>query len=120
MESAPEVRDQLRRQALSLREEIPEAFRAFADLSRTTMGDGELPAATKEFAALAISIVKECDGCVVAHLRNLIRLGATRRQVAELAGVTIMMDGGPGTVWGPRALAAYDELVAEASGSPKR
>jgi len=120
MDAAPQTRDVLRQQALSLRQEIPEVFRAFGELSRSSMADGDLPALTKEYAALAISMVKECDGCIVAHLRNLIRLGATRRQIAELAGVAIMMDGGPGTVWGPRTLAAYDELVAEASGSPKR
>jgi AhpD family alkylhydroperoxidase len=115
MDSAPQTRDQLRAQALELRQEIPEVYRAFAELSRASMSDGELPALTKEMAAFAIAIVKECDGCVVAHAKALIRLGATRHQVAELIGVAIMMDGGPGTVWGPRALAAYDELVAEAS-----
>jgi hypothetical protein len=26
-------------------------------------------------------------------------------------GVVIMMNGGPGTVWGPRALAAYGEFA---------
>jgi alkylhydroperoxidase/carboxymuconolactone decarboxylase family protein YurZ len=48
-------------------------------------------------------------------VRNLVRLGATRRQISELCGVAIMMDGGPGTVWGPRALAIYDELHLERS-----
>jgi AhpD family alkylhydroperoxidase len=115
MDSATQTRDRLRAQALELREEIPEVYRAFAELSRASMGDGELPALTKEMAALAISIVKECDGCVIAHARALVRLGATRRQVSELIAVTIMMDGGPATVWGPRALAAYDELVAESA-----
>jgi hypothetical protein len=28
-------------------------------------------------------------------------------------GVAIMMNGGPGTVWGPRALRSYDEAVAD-------
>jgi AhpD family alkylhydroperoxidase len=121
MDHAPEIRDSLRAQALSLRAEIPEVFSAYARLSQAATAEGELPALTKEFAALAIALVKECDGCIVAHLRSLIRMGATRRQVAELTGVAIAMDGGPGTVWGPRALAAYDELVEEAaSGSPKR
>jgi AhpD family alkylhydroperoxidase len=113
MDTAPQTRDQLRAQALELRQEIPEVYRAFAELSRASMADGELPALTKEMAAFAVAIVKECDGCVVAHAKALIRLGATRRQVAELIAVTIMMDGGPATVWGPRALAAYDELFAE-------
>jgi hypothetical protein len=28
-----------------------------------------------------------------------------------MIGVTIMMNGGPGTVWGPRALAAFHEFA---------
>jgi hypothetical protein len=36
--------------------------------------------------------------------------------VAEALGVTIMMDGGPGTVWAARALAAFDEYDTAAGG----
>ncbi len=115
MDSAKETQEKLRGPARALRDEIPDVFRAYGELSRAAMADGELSDLTKEFAALAIAIVKQCDGCIVAHVRNLVRLGATRHQVAELCGVAIMMDGGPGTVWGPRSLAAYDELVAERS-----
>ena len=40
-------------------------------------------------------------------------LGVMRDQVAEVLGVVILMNGGPGTVWGPRALRAFDEALAE-------
>ena len=126
METVHEIRDELRGSAKSLREEIPEVLAAYARLATASLSDGELPSITKEFAALAIAITKECDGCIVAHVRNLRRLGATRHQVAELIGVTILMNGGPGTVWGPRALAAFDQVVAAASesaadaGGPKK
>lgn len=117
MDHAPAIRDELRRKARSMREEVPEVFSAYARLSAAATATGDLDELTKEYASLAIAIVKHCDGCIVAHVRNLIRLGATRTQVAELCAVAIVMDGGPGTVWGPRALAAYDELVAESTGS---
>jgi AhpD family alkylhydroperoxidase len=120
MYGARELQTQLRAQALELRSEIPEVYRAYAQLSTAAFADGALPSLTKEFAGLAIAIVKECDGCVAAHVRTLVRLGATRAQVAEIAGVAIAMDGGPGTVWGPRALAAYDEFAAASSDSEKR
>ena len=36
--------------------------------------------------------------------------------VAILAmGVVILMNGGPGTVWGPRALAAFEDFAGEVS-----
>ena len=43
------------------------------------------------------------------------RVGATTEEVAEMIGVAISMNGGPGTVWGPRALAAFGEFSPPAS-----
>ena len=85
-----------------------------AALSRAAMGDGALDAATKELIALAIAITRECDGCVAAHARGAARRGATRAEVAEMIGVAIAMNGGPGTVWGPRALEAFDQFSSPA------
>lgn len=103
--------------AKALRAEIPEVMGAFAQLSRSAMAEGELTTATKELIALAIAITRECDGCVVAHARGAARRGATRSQVAEMIGVTILMNGGPGTVWGPRALEAFDQFSANVPAS---
>jgi len=100
--------------ASELRREIPEVMAAFASLASVSMGDGELEAKTKELIALAIAVTKECDGCIAAHARGAVRRGATRSEVAEMIGVTIMMNGGPGTVWGPRALEAFDQFSASA------
>src|SRR5215472_17350489 len=75
------------------------------------MGDGALPAGVKELIALAIAATKECDGCVAAHARSAARQGVTDSEVAEAMGVVILMNGGPGTVWGPRALAAFEEFA---------
>lgn len=113
MEHIHEIREELRQPALDLRSEIPEVFRAFGDLSRSAMADGEISTGFKELVALAIAATRECDGCVAAHARGAARAGMTRRQVAEVLGVVILMNGGPGTVWGPRALRAFDEAVAE-------
>lgn len=74
---------------------------------------GELPAKIKELIALAIAVTRECDGCVAAHARGAARRGATAQEVAETMGVAILMNGGPGTVWGPRAYAAFQEYAAE-------
>ena len=123
MQKAHEIREELRAPALELRHEIPEVLRAHAEMSRAAMAEGELSSLTKELAAIAIAITRECDGCIVAHARQLVRLAATRRQVAELIGVAIMMNGGPGTVWGPRALAAFDQSLEEFAapeGSPNK
>ena len=62
--------------------------------------EGALDIKTKELIALSIAIKRECDGCIAAHGRNLARLGATAEEVAEMIGVAITMNGGPGLVWG--------------------
>ncbi len=108
-----EVRDELRPSALALRTLIPEVMRGYAELSRAAMSPGELSSATKELLALAIAVTRECDGCIVSHARSAVRAGVTRQALAEAMGVAIMMNGGPGTVWGPRALRSYDEAVAD-------
>lgn len=112
MESNDAVRNELRDPALALRGLIPDVMKGYAEMSRAAMTDGALGAATKELIALAIAVTRECDGCVVSHARSAARAGVTREQIAEMAGVSIMMNGGPGTVWGPRALRAFDEALA--------
>jgi AhpD family alkylhydroperoxidase len=105
--------DELAAQGRALRELIPAVYTANAGLSRAVMGDGALTRRAKELIALAISVTRECDGCINSHARGAVRAGASREEVAEAMGVAIYMNGGPGTVWGPRALAAFDELSAE-------
>ena len=112
MNSMDEIREELRQPALDLRALIPDVWKNFGALSLAAMTEGELPRVTKELLAMVISITRECDGCIVAHTRGALREGASRQQVAEAIGVAIAMNGGPGTVWGPRALHAYDEAVA--------
>ena len=110
-----ESQELLAAQGRKLREAIPNVYAAHGAMQRAVMVDAALTRRTKELIALAISVTRECDGCIVSHARGAARAGATRDEVAETMGVAIYMNGGPGTVWGPRALAAYDEMVAEHS-----
>jgi AhpD family alkylhydroperoxidase len=112
MESMDGIREELRQPAIDLRGLIPDVLKGFADMSSAAMAEGELSSALKELLAMVIAITRECDGCIVAHTRGAARQGATRQQVGEAIGVAIAMNGGPGTVWGPRALRCFDEAVA--------
>ena len=66
---------------------------------------------TKELIALAIATSEHCDGCMASHARGAARAGATEAEVAETLGVCIQMMGGPGTVYAPRAFAAFREFA---------
>ena len=112
MDSARQIQDDLRAPARALREDIPDVMKGFAELSAAAMKEGALSARTKELIALAIAVTKQCDGCIAAHARGAARTGASEAEVAEALGVAILLNGGPATVYGPRALSAFREFVS--------
>jgi AhpD family alkylhydroperoxidase len=107
-----EILDEMRDPVQQLRQAIPGVFRAYADMHHAVIADGALTAKVKELIALAISVTRECDGCIASHARGAVRQKATVDEVAEAMGVTILMNGGPATVYGPRALEAFREFAA--------
>jgi AhpD family alkylhydroperoxidase len=116
MQSARDITKELVGPGAGLRKNIPDVYDAYSAMSKAVIADGALPAKIKELVALAIAATRECDGCISAHARGAARQGATEAEVAETMGVVIMMNGGPGTVWGPRALAAYREFATPDAG----
>jgi AhpD family alkylhydroperoxidase len=118
MSQYAEVIDDLRTPTRELSEAIPEAWAGFAKLHANAVAEGALPARVKELMALAIAVVKQCDGCIAYHAKAAARRGATREEVAEALGVALLMDGGTATVYGPRAWDAYEEF-ARADGDAK-
>ena len=110
-----DVQSNLAGPARDLRSMIPDTYSGFAALHKGAMGEGVLSQALKEVIALAIAIAEQCDGCIAAHARGAARRGATREQVAEGIGVAILMTGGPGTVYGPRAWEAFLEYSEDQS-----
>jgi AhpD family alkylhydroperoxidase len=111
MEHFHQVTEDLRAPYRELSEAIPEVIAGFNALHTAAMAEGALSMRMKELIALAISITRECDGCISAHARGAARRGATLAEINEMIGVAISMNGGPGTVWGPRALAAFHEYA---------
>ena len=102
----------LRAPTRDLRQRSKDVWAGFGQLHAGAMAEGALPVRTKELIALAIAVTRECDGCVTAHARSAVRRGVTAEEVAEAMGVAIAMNGGPGTVWAPRAYAAFEEFAA--------
>jgi AhpD family alkylhydroperoxidase len=107
-----EVLGELRQPARDLREQIPDVINGYAAMQRAALADGALSAKVKELIALAVAVTRECDGCIAAHAKGAARHDATEAEVAEALGVAVMLNGGPGTVWAPRALAAFKEIAA--------
>jgi AhpD family alkylhydroperoxidase len=114
------VQEELREPERALRQAIPEVYRGYLQLHSTVFAVGALDAHIKQLMALAIAVSKQCDGCIAAHARGAARRGATEEEVAEALGVAIAMNGGPGTVYGPRAFAAYRGFADAAKAAQDR
>jgi AhpD family alkylhydroperoxidase len=101
----------------ALRQMIPEVYRGFAEMNRAALGPGgALEPKIKELVAMAIGVSHGCDGCIASHARGAARAGATKQEAADAIGVAILMNGGPGTVYGARAFAAFCEFADPADG----
>jgi AhpD family alkylhydroperoxidase len=105
-----EVLEGLRGPSRDLRTAIPDVYAGFSALQKAALEAGVLDARTKELIALAISVAEQCDGCIASHARGAAMKGASPEEVAETLGVAILMCGGPATVYGPRAYAAFLEF----------
>ena len=89
---------------------LPNEIKAFRNFSGEVFKDGALTVKEKEFITLGIAIAVRCEGCIEAHVRNLINLKVTREEIAEIISVAVVMGGGPSTVYGAKALEAFDQL----------
>lgn len=101
----------------ALRQDIPEVYRGFNELSKAAMAEGALSTKVKELMALAMAVGDRCDGCIAAHARGAVRAGASAQEAAEAIGVAILMHGGPATTFGARAYTAFTEF-ADAAANP--
>jgi AhpD family alkylhydroperoxidase len=118
MASHGETLRELREPTRSLRHAIPDRWAGFVGLHDAAMAEGEVPRRLKEAAALAISVVKRCDGCIAYHAKAAAHAGATAGEVAELLGVALLMDGGTASLYAPRAWEAFGEFSASAPSIP--
>jgi AhpD family alkylhydroperoxidase len=106
----PAVLEGLRGPSKALRTAIPDVYAGFSAMHKAALEGGAVDARTKELIALGISVAQQCDGCIASHARGAAMKGATPEEVAETIGVAILMIGGPGTVYGPRAYDAFLEF----------
>ena len=107
------VLDELRPLHRELRHAIPGVYKGFGEFHHAAFTPGALDAKTKELMAFAIGVIQRCDGCIASHAEGAARAGATRQEAAEAIGVAMLMNGGPATIYGPRAYAAFCEFVPD-------
>lgn len=90
----------------NMKQQAPDIGAAFGGFFQKLMGQGALSVLEKELMAVAIGMATRCEPCIYAHVEKAVKAGATREQLTELAGVVVMMQGGPGYVYVPKLLDA--------------
>lgn len=99
-------------QVKSFNTAIPDTAQGFGAIAKSVSNDGAVTHKTKELIALGIAVAIRCEPCILFHTEALVRLGATREEIAETLAVCVEMGGGPGVMYGTKALAAFDEFSA--------
>ncbi len=105
------VLEELRPLHRELRHAIPDVYKGFGEFHNAAFSAGALDVKTKELIAFSIAIIERCDGCIASHAEAAAKAGATRQEAAEAVGVAMLMSGGPGTIYAPRAFAAFCEFA---------
>jgi AhpD family alkylhydroperoxidase len=109
----PSYSDQIthiKRYTGQLAKELPDVMKAFYGLSRNSSTPGALDTKTKELIALAIGVATHCDGCIAFHTRAALQAGASREEIVETLGVTVMMGGGPSLMYAAHVMEAIEEF----------
>lgn len=91
-----------------LLEALPEATEGLTWLAQHTKKAGTLSYRTKLQITLAIAINMRCDPCIARQARRLAETGASREEIAEVAGICLSMGGPPALTYAAGALEAFD------------
>lgn len=97
--------------------DIAKAFGPFFQaIMRDSSADGGLSAKHKELIALGIGIASRCEACIYTHVEKCLKVGATPREVMDVAGVAIMMGGGPAYTHAALVAAALKHWEGKSAG----
>ena len=78
-----------------LGKEGPEAVSGFMGLLKAAYKPGKLDLKTKELISVAIGCYNRCEYCIVYHVNEALKAGATRNEIIEAAMVAVAFGGGP-------------------------
>jgi AhpD family alkylhydroperoxidase len=97
----------------------PDLVRGYRMLTTSRAKSGALDAKTRELVALAVAVTVRCDGCIVTHVEEARKHGATADEITDALGVAVMVNAGAALIYSMRTLDAFHsgEPAATASGT---
>ncbi len=94
-----------------LRKLVPDATAGFSALAGAATQEGLMSKKQKELVAVAISVAVQCDACIGFHTKALVKLGATREELAEVLAMNLYLGGGPSLMYAADALRSFDQFL---------
>jgi len=88
----------------------PDTAKGFHALTKAAKSPTVVDVKTLEFVALGIAVADRCEPCIAFHVESLVKLGASRIEIAEVLSMCIQMGGGPSLMYAAKALQCFDEL----------
>jgi len=82
----------------------PAAWEAFVHFDKAAMGDGAIPAKTKELIAIAVAMTTQCPYCIEIHAKKARAAGCTDAEVAEAVMVAAALRAGGAITHGTHCL----------------
>lgn len=96
--------------AAMLEQALPDVLLPFQQMAQSAKGEGAIEHQAKLLIALGIAIATHCDPCIARHACKLAECGASRQEIAEVAGICVSMGGGLTLTYAASALEAFDEF----------
>ncbi len=78
-----------------LGKEMSGVMGGFGKFSSEVLKDSALSTKTKELISVALAVGLPCEYCIRFHIPKAIEAGATRAEILEAVGVSMLMVGGP-------------------------
>lgn len=88
----------------------PDMMTAFSKVSKVATQGGAFDPGQRELIAVALSVAKGCDDCILYHVDAAKRHGASEAALIEALEIAVEMGGGPAVMYASRALTAWKEL----------
>lgn len=94
----------------AMQEQHPEIMQAFHKLHEEATKEGVLSAQVKELMVIAVSVALRCERCIRFHTQTAIKMGISKEEILEAAGVAILMAGGPAVAYTSILCEVLDEV----------
>ncbi len=92
--------------------ESPDTVQAFMGLLDAAYKPGKIDRKTKELISVAIGCYNRCKYCIVYHVSEALKAGATREEIIEAAMVSVAFGGGPSMAYSVTVLKeTLDEFI---------